>query len=340
MRVLNTLYVTEHRSSIRVQKGNLMVVRPDGKLRIPIESLETVVMFSGQITAEAIDLCLRHRVRVTAMRRSGRVRFTIGGHTQGNVLLRVAQIHAADDPARRAAIARAVVAGKLQSYRTLIHRWSWDTPEPERSMLRAERESIGERIAGLDGTDDGDVLRGLEGDGTRRYLKCLGAHLGDRAGVGPFLLRTRRPPRDPVNALLSFLYGMVQGEVEGALEVIGLDPQIGYLHGLRAGRASLALDLVEELRPAIADRLAVRLLTRRQLRLEHFTRTAGGATYLADKGRRIVLTAVEDHRDEEVEHRLLQRRLPVWTLPTVQATLLARHLRGDLPAYPPFVLTG
>lgn len=207
-------------------------------------------------------------------------------------------------------------------------------------MLQAEREAVGERIAGLGGTADGDVLRGLEGDGTRRYLKCLGAHLGDRAGVGPFLLRTRRPPRDPVNALLSFLYGIIQGEVEGALDAIGLDPQIGYLHGLRPGRASLALDLVEELRPAIADRLAVGLLTRRQLRPSHFTRSAGGATYLSDEGRLIVLTAVEGHRDEELQHRLLNRYVPVWTLPTVQATLLARNLRGDLPAYPPFVLTG
>lgn len=339
MRVLSTLYVTEHRAHVRMQKGNLLVSRPEGKTRVPIESLDAVVLFGGQITSEALELCVGHDIRVAALRRSGRVRFTVSGSTKGNVLLPVAQLRAADDGDRALDLARAFVAGKLQSYRSLLQRWAWDAREPERSMMRVEREAIGQRIGSLAAARDGDAVRGLEGDATRRYFKGLGAHLGDRAGVGPFLTRNRRPPRDPVNALLGFLYGVVQAEIEGALEAVGLDRQVGYLHGLRPGRASLALDLLEELRPAVADRLAVRLLTRRQVRLEHFDRTGNGATYLSMEGRRIVLAAIEGHREESLEHRLLGRELPIWTLPSVQATLLARHLRGDLPAYPPFVLT-
>lgn len=338
-RILSTLYVTEYRSQVRVQKGNLVVSRPDGKARVPIESLDAVVLFGGQITSEAIELCVSRAVRVAALRRSGRVRFTISGPPSGNVYLRVAQLRAADDAEAALDLARCFVAGKLQSYRTLLARWGVEARDPERTLMRVAREVVGERIASLPMARDGDTVRGLEGDATRRYFQGLGAHLAERTDVGSFLTRTRRPPRDPVNALLGFLYGVAQAEAEGALEAVGLDRQVGFLHGLRPGRSALALDLLEELRP-LADRLAVRLLARRQLRLEHFVRTGGGATYLSDFGRAVVLAAVEAWREQEVDHRLLGRSVPIWTIPSVQATLLARRLRGDLPVYPPFVLAG
>lgn len=304
---------------------------------MPIESLDAVVLFGGQITSEAIELCVSRGVRVAALRRTGRVRFTISGPPTGNVYLRVAQLRAADDDDIALDLARSFVAGKLQSYRTLLARWGAEARDPERTLMALERAAIGARIARLSTARDGDTVRGLEGDGTRRYFKGLGAHLAERTDVGSFLTRTRRPPRDPVNALLGFLYGVAQAEVDGALDAVGLDRQVGFLHGLRPGRSALALDLLEELRP-LADRLAVRLLARRQLRLEHFVRTGGGATYLSDHGRTVVLSAVEAWREQEVEHRLLGRSVPIWSLPTVQATLLARRLRGDLPVYPPFVL--
>lgn len=338
-RILSTLYVTEYRSHVRAQKGNLVVIRPDGKARVPIESLDAVVLFGGQITTEAIDLCVRRAVRVAALRRSGRVRFTISGPPAGNVYLRVAQLRAADDANAALDLARMFVAGKLQSYRTLLARWGVEARGPERTVMVVAREVIAERISALPSAMDGDVVRGLEGDATRRYFKGLRAHLAGRTDVGSFITRNRRPPRDPVNALLSFLYGVTQAEVDGALDSIGLDRQVGFLHGLRPGRSALALDVLEEFRP-LADRLAVRLLTRRQLRLEHFVRTEGGATYLSDDGRTAVLSAIETWRGQEVEHRLLGRSVPIWALPSIQATLLARRLRGDLPAYPPFVLAG
>lgn len=340
MRVLNVLYMTEHRSRLAVRKRNLVVTGTDGEsTRVPVETIEAVVMFGGQVTTDALALCVDHGVRVSALRRNGRIRFTVGAPTAGNVHLRVAQHRSAQDPVAIAAIAQAVVAGKLQSYRSLLQRWAWDANDPERTLLLTERDAIAERIQGLHGTDDGDRIRGLEGDGTRRYFKGLSVHIADTAGLGHFLVRSRRPPRDPVNAVLSFLYAVVLAEVVGALEAIGLDPQVGFLHGLRPGRQSLALDLLEELRPAVADRLAVRLIRRRQLRLEHFARTGAGAWYLTDVGRREVLSAYEAAKDDDLHHRLLDRSIPGWTLPTVQATLLARHLRGDLPGYPPFVIS-
>lgn len=336
-RILNTLYVTEYRSHVRVQKGSLMVSRPDGKVRVPIESLEAVVLFGGQMSSEAIELCTKRGIRVAALRRSGRVRFLISGPPRGNVYLRIAQLRASDDPDASLDLARSFVAGKLQSYRTLLARWGAEARDPQRMLMALSRDTIGDRIAALPAARSADTVRGLEGDATRRYFKGLGAHLAERTDVGRFRGRNRRPPRDPINALLGFLYGLVQVEVDGALEAVGLDRQVGFLHGLRPGRSGLGLDLIEEFRP-LADRLAVRLLARRQLRLEHFVRTSGGATYLADQGRGVVFAAIEAWREQEVEHRLLRRSVPIWSLPSVQATLLARRLRGDLPAYPPFVL--
>jgi CRISPR-associated protein Cas1 len=149
--------------------------------------------------------------------------------------------------------------------------------------------------------------------------------------------RSRRPPRDRTNAVLSFLYALVRSECTAALEGVGLDPQVGYLHALRPGRPALALDLMEELRPVLADRLALTLVNRRQLQADHFEATAGGAVMLNDEGRKAVVQAYQKRKEEEVTHRVLKQKLPVGLIPHVQARLLARHLRGDLEDYPPYL---
>jgi CRISPR-associated protein Cas1 len=338
MRLLSVLYVADYQARIGVAKRSLAVRKPAGTTQVPIEALEAVVLVGGQITSEAIDLCVSHGVRVSALRRSGRVRFTIGPPRSGNVLLRVAQVRAADDPVASAEVARPLVAAKLTSYRRLLVRWAADVERPQRHVLRSEADVLTERVRALSGIVDGDHLRGIEGDGTRRYFKGLSIALEPAGAVGRFALRTRRPPRDPANALLSFLYGLSLGEVVGALDSVGLDPQVGFLHGLRPGRPSLGLDLLEELRP-LNDRFAVRVLRRHQLRLEHFVNTAAGAWYLSDEGRHRLLEAHEAERATQLFHPLLDRHIDRWTLPVVQATLLARHLRGDLPQYPPYVVS-
>lgn len=339
MRVLSTLYVLEHQAKVSVQRGNVLVRSPERSQRVPVETLDCILLLGGaQITSQALGLCVQRGIRVAAISRGGRLRFSVGGAVSGNVLLRVAQVQAATDPSSMVHIAQSIVAGKLRNCRRNMARWAWEAHEPWRSVIQREIEAVDERISRVRQVGDGHTIRGIEGDGTRRYFKCLGIHL-DGAGIGmPFVVRSRRPPRDEVNALLSYLYGVVLAEVVGAIEAVGLDPQVGFLHGLRPGRPSLGLDLLEELRPAFADRLAVALLARRVVRLEHFASTAGRACYLTDAGRRTVIEAYDRFKAGTYRHRLVDRDVPRWALPSLQATLLARHLRGDLPAYAPFVM--
>lgn len=341
MRVLSCLYVLEHGARVSADHGSLLVTNRDGsRTRVPQEALEAVVLLgNSQVTAEALAACVRRGIRVAALRRNGAVRFLVGGPTSGNVYLRLAQVRAADDPTRRAAIARWIVAGKLQNYRRLLQRWSWDADRLGQAHLGALQESIAERIRNLSGVDDGDRLRGIEGDATRLFFKGLAHHLDACRVPFRFSARVRRPPRDPVNALLGFVYSLVLAEVIGGIEAVGLDPQIGFLHGVRPGRPSLGLDLMEEFRPAIADRFVAGLFARHMLEPAHFVTTPGQACYLSDDGRRKVLEAYEEHRSGLVVHPLLDRSVARAALPSIQA-LLARHLRGDLPAYPPFVMAG
>jgi CRISPR-associated protein Cas1 len=190
-------------------------------------------------------------------------------------------------------------------------------------------------IEGLPEIDDLNELRGAEGEAARQYFSVLSLLLRQRgfsiAG------RTRRPPRDPFNSLLSFLYTLLCSECAAAAETVGLDSQAGYLHALRSGRPALALDLMEELRSVFADRLALTLINRRQLRPKHFERRPGGAVYMTDKGREILLDAYQKRKQDELTHRLLGRKIPIGLIPHAQATLLARHLRGDLSHYPPYL---
>lgn len=338
MRVLNTLYVTDHRARIRTSKGSLLVRSKDATTRVPLEQLEAIVLLSNaEITTPAMDACIKRSIPITALTRNGRVRFRVGGGTTGNVHLRVRQLQAHEHAGRTAAIARCLVAGKLQNCRRLVSRWIWDSTGRAQAALEYHRERISDAICALAGASAGDRIRGIEGHGTYRYFRALRVALADTPFR--FIGRNRRPPRDAANALMGFLYALTLNEAVGALEAVGLDPQVGYLHRLRAGRPALALDLIEELRPAHADRFTVRMLRRRQLAPDHFKMTPGGACHLTDEGRRLVLERYSSYRDELVDHGLLERTIPRWSLPQIQATLMARHLRGDLDRYPPYLAT-
>ena len=340
MRILNTLYVDDHavrltvrRESIEIRKGRSLAAR------FPMATLDQVILTGrAEVTTETLGRCTRQGIRVASLHRSGRVRFTVGGADSGNVLLRVLQLRAADDRLQSDELARSFVAGKLQNHARLIRRWAWDATGVTRVQLDEQRAIVEERLGQLPGARDGDHIRGLEGDATRRYFKALGIHLEAHHSRYPFTQRTRQPPRDQVNALFSYLYGLLTVELVGAATAVGLDPQIGYLHGLRPGRPSLALDLIEEFRPGIAERFAVGLLTRQQLNDGDFDLLPGGACYLSDTGRAKLLRLWERYRNEEVVHPLLRAQVPRAALPTIQATLLARHLRGDLPTYAPYIV--
>ena len=337
MRYLNTVYVRSHRARVQCRRGSLLVSSPEGSQRIPIEAIDALVVLGGaQITMQAIDACVNRGVRVAALRRGGSVRFTVSAATGGNVHLRSALFAAAMDPSRSLALAKATVAAKLQNSGIVVSRWSRDEKDPAKSGSLAERvDAIRERIPRLAAAETGDHVRGIEGDAARVYFRAVADVLA--SSPLPFTARTRRPPRDPVNAMLGFCYGLLVTECIGALESIGLDHQMGFFHRPRSGRPSLALDLAEEFR-ALTDRFVVSLVRRRQMNPDNFDHTPGGGVYLSDDGRTQLLTAWEEHKETEVHHRLLGRPVGRWALPSVQATLLARHLRGDLPAYPPFVL--
>lgn len=338
MRYLNTVYVREHRARIRHRSGALLVSSPKGKSRIPLEAVDAVILLgSAQVTTQAIDACTRRGVRITALTRGGVLRFVVGGPTGGNVHLRIAHYRAVGDEVHSLALSRAVVAAKLQNSSRVVARWARDEREPVRAEGLALRAvQLRERVARLAAASSGDHVRGVEGDAARIYFRALGlalstSHLG-------FQARSRRPPRDPVNAMLGFCYGLVVTEIIGAVESLGLDYQMGFFHRPRSGRPSLALDLAEELR-ALSDRFVVTLVRRRQVGSDSFVCMPGGGVYLTDQGRATLIEAWERDKERQLPHGVLGRRVERWALPSVQATLLARHLRGDLPAYPAFVMT-
>jgi CRISPR-associated protein Cas1 len=196
---------------------------------------------------------------------------------------------------------------------------------------------MAESIKSLPGVTTLDEVRGREGEAAAGYFSVFNHLIRIEAATLVFDGRNRRPPRDPVNALLSFLYALVRIECEAALEGVGLDPQIGFLHAVRPGRPSLALDLMEELRPLVADRLALTLINRRQLTEKDFVERPGGGVALTDEGRRTLLTAYQKRKSEEIYHPVVDKNTPIGLIPHLQARLLARHLRGDLEHYPPFV---
>lgn len=337
MRYLSTVYVRNHRARVSHRRGALLVTSPEGSKRIPLEAADALVIMGGaQITTQAIDACVGRGVRVAALRSNGAVRFVVDGAAGGNVHLRLAQYRAATGDAPSMEISRVIVAAKLQNSRNVVERWARDEKDPTKSEWLAGRASrIRERIARLKDASTADHVRGIEGDAARLYFGAVGRVL--EASEFEFSTRTRRPPRDPVNAMLGFCYAMLVTECIGAAQSVGLDHQIGFLHRPRAGRPSLALDLAEEFR-ALTDRFVVSRIRLGQVDPSDFVDTPGGGVYLNDDGRSRLIAAWEDHKDAEFHHPLLGGSVGRWSLPTIQATLFARHLRADLPAYPPFVL--
>ena len=310
---------------------------PDGHRRVPLEAVDAVVLLGGgQITTQALEACVRRGVRVAALRQGGSVRFIVSRPTGGNVHLRMALYRAVNDEQVSLSLSKAIVAAKLQNSRKVVARWARDAKDPALGDRLANRaRDILARVARLPGAATPNHVRGVEGDAARIYFGAVRQALSK--GELQFSGRQRRPPRDPVNAMLGFCYGLMLTEFIGAIESVGLDFQMGFFHRPRSGRPSLALDLAEELRP-LTDRFVVSLVRRRQVRSDSFVETPGGAVYLSDDGRKALIKEWERHKESELEHMVLGRRVGRWALPSVQATLLARHLRGDLPAYPPFVM--
>lgn len=338
--LLNTLYVTTEQSYLHLDHDTIrMEVTGQTAFRMPLLHLGSIVCFGNVLISPALlHRCAGDGRVVVLLDASGRFRARVEGPTSGNVLLRQAQYAAALDEPRTRAIARSCVAGKLQNARQVLLRGGREAnSEPERDQLGAAADVQAASLDKLPRCEDLDAVRGCEGEAARAYFDVFGLLVReDREAFAP-RGRTRRPPLDRMNALLSFVYTLLTGDCVAATEGVGLDPQLGYLHAIRPGRPALALDLMEELRSVLADRLVLALVNRRQLTRDDFVEREGGAVTLTEKGRKTVLVAYQQRKQDEVQHRVLGKKVPLGLVPHVQARLLARHLRGDVEDYLPFL---
>ena len=340
MQLLNTLYITTPETYLRLDNDTLRVeVERETRLRVPLHHLTSVVCF-GHINLSAP---LMHRladdgIALVLLNDHGRFKARLEGAVSGNVLLRQAQFKLASDPLFALEMARACVAGKIKNTRQVLQRGAREAKtEDEVKALTRMADDLAASLRALPAAADLDILRGLEGEAARQYFSGLNLLVrADQREAFRMDGRSRRPPRDRFNALLSFLYAMWMNDCRSALEAAGLDPQVGFLHALRPGRAALALDLMEEFRPW-ADRLALTLINRGQLTGDDFALREGGGVSLEVDARKAVVVAYQERKQEELNHPLLAQTVPLGLVPLVQARLLARALRDEGVPYIPFV---
>lgn len=334
----NTLYVLTPGSTLHLDADAVRVFHPDtGPKRLPLVRIDHVVVFGGvTVTDELMHRCAADRRSVTWLSGNGRYRARVVGPQGGNPLLRVAQHDRLRDYGDRINIARSFVAGKLHNTRQLLLRAAADSTGARQTDIRETATAIGDSFPDLARADDINVILGLEGQAARRYVAQWRNLISDHSQVKAPTHRISRPPTDPVNAALSFGYAMLRVAVQGALEHVGLDPYIGYLHGIRPGKPALALDLMEEMRHLLVDRLVFSAFNRRQLTSAEFREHTGGGCEFTDDGRKAYLTLWSKARAREWPHRQLGRDIPAAVLPLTQARLLARYLRGDQPVYLPW----
>lgn len=339
-RMLNTLYVTTQGAYL-MREGDTVVVRVDkeDRLRVPLHGLSGIVCF-GRVSASPplMGVCAERDVALSFFDERGRFWARVQGPVSGNVLLRREQYRRSDDPEQTAAIARSIVAAKIANTRTVLMRALRDHPEVDGAEeLRAAPAHLVRLLKPLVRDIPLDTARGYEGEAAKTYFGVFDHLIVAQKEDFHFAGRNRRPPLDNMNALLSFLYAMLAHDTAAALEGVGLDPAVGYLHRDRPGRPGLALDLMEELRPVIADRVALSLVNRQQVRGDGFTRTETGAVNMDDDTRKQVILAYQERKQEEIQHPFLEEKVAIGLLPHASALLMARHLRGDLDAYPPFL---
>jgi CRISPR-associated protein Cas1 len=339
--VLNTLYVMTPGAYAHLENNTVRIdVEKEKRLQVPLHHLDGLVCFGNVL----VSPFLMHRLAdegksLVLMEDSGRFKARLEGPVSGNILLRQAQHRVAGERAVSLEIARAVIAGKLKNSRSVILRGAREAGSPDEvTVLGRVADNLAASLRAAKEAADLDVLRGIEGEAARGYFEALNLVVKPQARE-TFALngRTRRPPRDRFNALLSFLYSMLMNSCRSGLESVGLDPQLGFLHAVRPGRAALALDLQEEFRSILADRLALTLINRGQITADDFDEREGGAVMLNDPGRRKVVTAWQERRQEEVLHPLVENRMPIALLPLTQARFMARTIRGEMGCYLPYL---
>lgn len=337
---LNTLFVTTQGAYL-AKEGETVVVRVERKtlLQIPIHAIGGIVCF-GNVTCSPflMGFCAERDVTISFLTEHGRFLARVQGPVSGNVLLRREQYRRADDMSAAAQMARSVLTGKLANSRTVLQRAVRDHAKKlNAEEVREVSKKISASLDHLQAHLPLNALRGIEGDSAHSYFSVFDHLIISQKDDFIFRGRNRRPPLDRVNCLLSFLYTLVLHDVRSALESVGLDPAVGFLHRDRPGRPGLALDMMEEFRPFLADRLVLSLINLNQVRAKGFREMESGAVFMDDETRKTILVAYQKRKQDEIFHPFIEEKVTVGLLFYIQALLLARCLRGDLDGYPVFI---
>jgi CRISPR-associated protein Cas1 len=335
----NVLYITTPEVFLSLDGENVVIKKEEGvSTRLPLHNLENIVCFTWQGVSPALmGACADRNIGLCFLTPNGRFQARVTGRVKGNVLLRKKQYDISEKEADSLPIAASFLLGKIFNCRKVLERAIRDhSMLVDVRSLKGASNFLKETFKALPAcTSIGDLM-GFEGSAAKIYFGVFDQLILQQKEDFKFKERSRRPPLDNMNSLLSFLYTLLTNEVASSLEAVGLDPYVGFLHRDRPGRPSLALDLMEELRPIFADRLALSLVNRKQIAGKGFTQKESGGVLMDDDTRKAVLVAWQERKKEEIIHPYLREKIPFGLLPHVQALLLARHLRGDLDAYPPF----
>ncbi len=339
-KLLNTLFVTTQGAYL-AKEGETVVVKIDGDIlvRLPVHTLGGIVCF-GQVSCSPylMGFCAENGVAISFLTENGSFLAKVQGPVSGNVLLRREQYRRADDLNASAMIARAVVTGKVANCRTVVRRALRDhTEKIDVDAMSYTSQKLSSSLRRLQTEASLDIVRGIEGESASAYFDVFDHLVTSQKDEFKFHERSRRPPLDNINCLLSFIYTLLMHDVRSALESVGLDPAVGFLHRDRPGRYGLALDLMEEFRPFVADRLALSLINLGQVLAKGFKLKESGAVWMDDDTRKTVLVSYQKRKQEEIEHPFLKEKVAIGLLPYAQALLMARYLRGDIDNYPPFI---
>ncbi len=339
-RLLNTLYVTTPDSYLAREGENIIIrLEEETIFRVPSHNIEAIVYFGYPgASPSVLGLCAEKGITVSFLTPNGKFLARVEGPQSGNVLLRRRQYRMADEENKKPVLAKYFIAAKILNSRAVLQRGRRDHPEKVGTGIEYNIALMGNSAKNVFESKSLDDIRGIEGESAQRYFSELDNLILEQKEDFFMTSRSRRPPLDNLNVLLSFFYTLLVHECRAALESVGLDPAVGFLHRDRPGRPSLALDLMEELRPYLGDRMALSLINRKQICKNDFITMENGAVYLKTDSRKEILAAWQKRKQEEIVHPYLDEKIPVGLLPYTQALLLARYLRGDLDAYPAFVL--
>lgn len=339
---LNTLYITSDDAYVRKESETFVVeVNNEKVFQAPVHTIENIVCFGFKALSPALmAFCAENNVGISYLSEYGKFLARVQGAQHGNVLLRKAQYAIADNEQESLSIARPIIAAKVSNYRNLLQRHQRNHPEECPPEVDSAVTILGNRLSDIEKSMTLDGLRGYEGECANIYFSVLYSLIISQQEDFTFTGRSKRPPLDPANALLSFLYAILSNDVRSAVETVGLDPQVGFLHQLRSGRPSLALDIMEEFRAYLGDRIMLNLLNLKQIVKSDFEIRESGEVRMSDEARKTVLSAYQKRKQEEITHPFLNEKVTIGLLPHIQAQLMARYIRGDISEYPPFYVKG